>query len=233
MPRSVDAAVQSISRSLEQRAAQGDSDPITWRKLSSLIHACGWDRRSVPRLEELAAAVAGAGIFASLDLTAMDLGLDTTVRFGRRPWLQLGHVFESELALAYHLSKYPAALETALALGKLRHLSGGRKPEKQYNYFGSWIRPDLVFSSPGGPLVVVELERGDPKDESVDQLTRYMDAVSTRHNRPSVGALISGRPRRAAMRRHIHAELEQLEQRGSEVVWLWYDVGVELNPVVR
>ncbi|MGA7272949.1 MAG: hypothetical protein WB239_17895 [Acidimicrobiia bacterium] len=63
----------------------------------------GWNRRSEQRLEDLKYAPATAGIFADRDLADMNLGLDTSVWFTRRPVNILNEIFYEERALGYHL----------------------------------------------------------------------------------------------------------------------------------
>lgn len=230
MAKSVESVITALKASIERELSKGDTHPTTWRKLSTLVSACGWTNRTSTRMHTLAAAIAAARLYASHDLTDLDLGLDTSIRFSKAPWTDLTKIFKDESELGYHLSKYPSALENAIPhLGKLSHLHGGRKKEREYFYEDTSVFPDLVFRSAQGGIVVVELERGDPKDESVNQLERYLDAAAKRHGMPVSGVLITGSPRRAAQRRQFNDHLTLLRKRHPDITWLSYDVKVSLS----
>jgi hypothetical protein len=159
------------------------------------------------------------------------LGLDTFVKFRLEPFVVLSQIFKSERELGYHLSKYRDVLELSLPdLAPLRHRAGGRLAEREWQILDAHLRPDLVFKSDKRGWVVFELERGDPKRESVMQLRQYMAATSELKRDPNViGVLVTAPPRRVALRRDTERELQDLRTQGLDVRWIWYNVAVELE----
>lgn len=202
---------------------------VTRRLVRSILYQCGWQKRSPERLTALENRLADAGLYADPDITDMDLGLGTWIRFTPEPPPPVGRVFKPERALGYHLSKYPAELERELPhLGTLRHISGGCKPEKTYGFEGIDLKPDLVFSSSSGRWLVCELERGDPKNESVDQLEMYARAVGAR-GKTITAALITGSPRSAGVKKQATRRIQTLRTQGFDAWWIVYDVAVRLE----
>lgn len=175
MARRVDAFVRSLERSLDERGTTK-----TKRKLATVITSCGWKKRSGPRLQELSEALAHAGIYPDQDLQDLYLGIDTYVWFSRRPPLPVGQIFQQERAAGYHFGRYKDVLDSALPqYAPLVHKSGGNRKEKVYDLNGQSLIPDLVFrSGRSGPWIVCEIERGDPRRQSVPQLIDYMRAVA-------------------------------------------------------
>lgn len=226
---SIASFVSTIAADLDRKSAS-DSHPVARRKLSTVLSKCGYGRRHKNWLEELHRELADAQVFFDPDVTDMDLGLDTWIRFTREPPRSLNRIFSDEKALGYHLSRWSDALEKTLGLGSLRHVHGGRKAERQYPLDDAYVKPDLVFRSEYGPYIVCELEVGDPKDESVSQLLKYVDAADAAYRSPVVGVLITAKPRRRASERSIAKHLSELSNEGRDLRWFWYDVHVDLAP---
>jgi len=226
--RDITSLISGLNVALDKDVLTGTT-PLTKKRIRAIIHACGWKQRSPQRLDELESRLGDAGLFANPDITDMDLGLNTWIRFTREPATPVGKILKPERALGYHLSKYPAELERVLPdLKKLRHRHGGRKPEKTYGFEGMSLRPDLVFSSSSGKWLTCELERGDPKKESVDQLELYMRAVS-KPNRDVVGVLVTGTPRTKGVANQTARRIEDLRRRDFDARWIVYDVAVRLE----
>lgn len=91
-------------------------------------------------------------------------------------------------------------------------------------YHGQWRVIDLVFCDPDGTWVAVELERGDPKDDSALQLRRYMDILAADGSRVR-GVLITGRARSPQLEEDILRELREIEY---PTAWYWYDATIDL-----
>lgn len=222
---SVESFVGGLERSLDGKEVSAR----TKRKLSSVISACGWKKRSPQRLEQLNEVLSHAGIYADQDLLDMNLGVDTFVWFSRRPPLPVGKIFHQERAVGYHLGKYKDALEEALPeYAPLLHKSGGHKKEASYTLDGERFIPDLVFKAKSGEWLVCEIERGDPKRDSVPQLIDYMRAVSN-GSRLVVGVLITARPRTHYWRETVGRLIETIPSDLGPAHWLWYDVSVTLD----
>lgn len=166
MPRSIESFVDEIATALEREKLLGEV-PVVRRKVRSVVYKCGSKRRTQPFLDSIEAGLAEAGVFVDPDITDIDLGLDTYVRFTLEPPLPVGRIFKPERALAYHLSKWPSSLEQAFPeLGRLKHHHGGSKPERSYWLEGMELKPDLVFSSGSGSWLVCELERATPRTKA-------------------------------------------------------------------
>lgn len=228
LPRDVNSFVRSIAAELEAEQQRGDT-PIVRRKVRSMIRQCGRAKRTQPLLNSVEAKLADAGVYADPDITDIDLGLDTYVRFTLAPPPPIGKIFKPERALAYHLSKWPNELERLLPhLGRLRLKYGGQARERTYGFEGMQLKPDIVFDSDSGNHLACELERGDPKYESVDQLEYYIRSVQAREG-PTVGVLITGSPRTHGLRNQIARGIERLNASGLEAHWFTYDVDVVLT----
>lgn len=233
MRRSPKAFVGRIVADLELKELQGRPQ-TTKRKLGTLIKGCGWQKRSAERLAELMHLLADQGVFPDPDISDIHLPLDTYVTFGREPPTPIGQTIHPERALAYVLSKYPHHLETALSdLGRLKLQSGGTKPERTYYLGDKPVRPDLLFSSTSGRWLVCELETGEPRQESIEQLLRYMKAVETPGRAGKItGLLVTGQPRTSGLHGRVAEEMEGRRSGGLDMRWIIYDVDIVLASVI-
>ena len=226
----VHSFIQEISRSLDEAAARDPVAPRVRRRLRTVVRRCGWQRRTVERMAELEAQLSEAGIHSSIDLEDLDISQDSTVWFSREPALKLDRVFRTEAALAYHLSKYPVAIQRVFPeLGKLRLRAGGRLPERTIRFEGAMLRPDLVFRSSTGDTVVAELKRGDPTLSAVGQLELYLRALTSQGS-SVVGLLVSATPRRRALRTQVARQMDRLRNQVFDARWVLYDVQVQIRP---
>ena len=208
--------------------SQRRSKPGSRRKLSTVIGRCGWKKRSPQRLEKLDADLDRAGIYTSVDIEDLDVGLDTWVLFGREPFVELGHVFKRVLSgtswqpIQNHLKgRFRSSDASAIGMGS--------KPERSFHDLGTPLRPDLVFKASNGTWVACELERGDPKRESVGQLEQYLRALDAHYAGPVAGLLITARPRAANLGRLIEGQMMNLRRSYPDVAWLTYDIRVSVQ----
>ncbi len=229
-PTPMDSFIEEIARSLDEAAARDPVTPRVRRRLRTVVRRCGWQRRTVARMATLEARLSEAGIHTSIDLEDLDISPDSTVWFSREPALKLDRIFRTEKALAYHLSKYPIAIERVLPdLGRLRLKAGGRLPERTIRFEGVKLRPDLVFRSSNGHTVVAELKRGDPTLSAVAQLELYLRALTARGT-PTIGLLVTATPRTRALRAQVSRQMNGLRGQGFDARWLLYDVLVQMRP---
>lgn len=226
-PRTMDRLVTELDIELEKRT-RGDSGSEAGlkRKLSTVVRGSGWKQRSYSRMERLQESLVATAVYPSEDLTDLSIPLSATIRFRREAPSPPALDFATEKDLERFLAKnHRLLLSQVQGLGGSRHTAGGTLPQKRYAFGQSHVRPDLVFQTPDGTVVVAEVKLGDPDDRAVTQLRRYLTAASKHHDRVR-GLLITGKPRSHAHESAIAAEIASVRSR--RVDWIQYTTDMTL-----
>ncbi len=227
--RTMERLVGELVTALEERTS-GDpaSEVAIRRRLGTLVTGCGWKKRTATRMEALRDLLHEENVFPIEDIADISLPLSHTVYLRRVP--PPGPVLEflSEKDLERFIARNHRVLFQGMSdLAGSQLLAGGSKPQKQYRYGRSIVKPDLVFRTPTRTYVVVEVKLGDPGDSAVTQLRKYMAAASKEHKYVR-GLLISGSPRSRAQVAAVRAELEAAAP--GHAHWLQYEAGLKLSP---
>ena len=219
--------VSELDAALERRTrGNSESEAGLRRKLSTIVKGCGWKQRSHERMERLQRSLLETAVYPSEDLTDMSIPLSATVHFRRQASSPQGIEFADEKDLERFLARNHRLLLAQIeGLGGSRHLAGGTLPQKRYAFGRTFVKPDLVFRSPNGTIVVVEVKLGDPDDRAVTQLRNYLKAASKHHDQVR-GILITGKPRSHAHESAIADEIASVRPR--RVDWIQYTANMTL-----
>jgi hypothetical protein len=227
MSRTPETCAADLSRELAEAVREGHSR--IRRYIGTLIEESGWKKRSHPRLAELDAALRAEGLTTSVNITDIGLPLGAWVRIARSPFppRRTGAQFGNEKDLnafleAHHIETFAnvPGLDGFSLIG----------PEVRVEFGGEERFVDLVFEDPDGTTVVVELEKGDPPDDSVMQLQGYLNAYRQQGAKALRGVLITGIPDNP---QHELVILDALDGLRTDfpVEWYTYEVGVTLERV--
>jgi len=207
-------------------AAQRKGRSTVSHKISVIVSGSGWQKRSKQNLKQIASAFVQVVVFADTDIEDMRLGLDHRVTFSHTPFSKrnLGAEFSAE----QHLKSFLAMHH--------RHTFSGLRGLEGLTLVGTEVRVedadqerfiDVVFRESDGSLVAVELEKGDPQPDSMNQLRSYMRGLSSK-GKPVRGILITGRPKAAQIEEDTIANLRGLGPK-YPIEWYWYDASVALT----
>lgn len=226
--KTMDRFVAELDSALEKRTGGGSRPEAELkRKLSTIVAACGWKQRSHQRMEELQKSLVDRSVYPSEDLTDMSIPLRETIRFRREAPLPPTMEFDSEKDLERFIAKnHRLLLSQVPDMEGSRHVAGGTLPQKRFAHGRTHVRPDLVFQTRDGTVVVAEVKLGDPDDRAVTQLRKYLTAASKRHAQVR-GLLITGQPRSRAHESVIAAEIASLLPR--HVDWIQYSADMTLR----
>lgn len=210
--------------SLGKAATKGRS--TVSHKISVVVGGSGWEKRSPQNLSRIAKAFESVGVHLDTDLTDMTLSREHRITFSLTPFLPrtLGLEFRAE----QHLKSFLAS--------HYENVFAGVRGLERLTFVGTEVRVedagqerfiDVVFCDHDGTLVAVELEKGDPKPNSMNQLRSYMRGLMT-GGRNVRGILITGRPKAAQIEEDTIADLRALGPK-YDVEWYWYDARVSLS----
>ncbi len=226
--RTMNRCVSDLDVALE-KLTRGDtrSEVGLKRKLSTVVRDSGWKQRSHARMERLQESLVATAVYPSEDLTDMSIPLSKTIRFQREAPLPPTMEFDSEKDLERFIAKnHRLLLSQVPDMEGSRHVAGGTLPQKRFAHGRTHVRPDLVFQTRDGTIVVAEVKLGDPDDRAVTQLRTYLAAASKRHAQVR-GLLITGQPRSRAHESVIAAEIAALLPR--HVDWIQYSADMTLE----
>jgi hypothetical protein len=226
--RSMERFVAQIDVAMEKRTEGGlRPEAELKRKLSTVVTSCGWKQRSHLRMERLQQGLVATAVYPSEDVTDLSIPLSMTIRFRREPPSPPAMEFATEKDLECFLAKnHRLLLSQVQGLGGSRHKAGGTLPQRRYAFGRSYLKPDLVFETPDGTVVVAEVKLGDPDDRGVTQLRSYVTAASKHHDRVR-GLLITGKPRSRAHESAIAAEIASARSR--RIDWIQYTTDMTLT----
>ena len=217
---SVDFA-ESIRAEIKQRVSEsaGRKD-VVWRTLRTVLaDAGGWSRKGSSNIRKVEAALDSAGVFRDCEFAGMDL--DEPVYFALHPLPKRVPVprFVSERALIDFIKRnYLLLFKDVPELSDV-DLVGA---EVEFQTSSREERPDLVFRNSDRRFVVVEVEVGDPQENSAFQVLKYMNAADA-----SLGVLITARPSSASLETNVREALDLMKPEKPNV-WLMYDVSLLL-----
>ncbi len=226
--RTMDRCVSELDLALE-KLTLGDtrSEAGLKRNLSTVVRDSGWKQRSHARMERLQESLVATAVYPSEDLTDMSIPLSATIRFRREAPSPPAMEFATEKDLERFLAKnHRLLLSGVQGFGGSRHIAGGTLPQKRYAFGRSYVRPDLVFQTLDGTVVVAEVKLGSPDDRAVTQLRKYLTAASKHHDRVR-GLLITGKPRSHAHEASIAAEIASVGSRRMD--WIQYTTDMRLT----
>ena len=164
------------------------------------------------------------------DITNLGLARSTWIYFASNPFVtrDLGRTFGYERDLNWFVAHYPEEVFRGFpGLEDLTFYSS----EMPVEYGGALHKIGLVFRDPEGTYVATELERGDPRDNSVAQLERYMRGLAAAGHPLVRGLLITARPSGAQLEADVADRIARLNDR-FPVQWFWYDLNVNLRRIV-
>lgn len=214
----------TLAQDLEQARANVAAGRVTIsRQVNTLVNRCGWSKRSSSNVRIIVDALDRAGVYADVDLSDLRLPWRSKVWLSDTPWpdRKLGRVLVDEASLNRFLRKYHDTVFAAIP--ELRDVTFvGSEVRRKFHEERRSI--DLVFRDPDGTFVAVELERGDPKDDSAMQLRRYMEVLAADGSRVR-GVLITARARSARLEEEVLRELQEIEY---PTAWYWYDATIDL-----
>jgi hypothetical protein len=220
--RSPDLFAADIGQAIDdRRRSSGNRKAVVDRKLRTvLLDSGGWKRRGENNLRQIAAALDGHGIHTDWDLSDERLTLDSYIWFSRHPIRRrdIGPTpFKKESDLIKFIAENHQALFRGIPeLERLRWLGS----EVEYQLTPSEKRPDIEFENPAGKRIVVEVELGDPQENSTFQLRKYMS-----DSKADIGVLVTARPSSADLEDLIRETFRDMEPR-RPAIWLWYDFGM-------
>lgn len=220
--RTPDVFAAEIGQAIDdRRRSSGNRKAIVDRKLRTvLLDSGGWKRRDTNNLRQIAEALDGHGIHTDRDLTDKRLTLDSYIWFSRHPIRrrEVGPLpFKKEPELITFIAENHQALFQGIPeLQNLRWLAS----EVEYQLTPSLDRADMEFENPAGDRIVVEVEFGDPKDNSAFQLRKYMA-----DSKAVFGVLITGRPSSKDLEDLVSEALDDMDPR-RRTIWLQYDFGM-------
>jgi hypothetical protein len=212
---------------LDEAAKKGHS---TVRKyLKTLVKDAGWKVRSTANMQLIQAALTNAGVFTDVNITDMRLSRERWVHLARQPFpaTTTGPEFEREEDLNAYLQDWHR--EAFAGIRSLEELQFVRA-EKPIDYDGTICKIDLLFEDDEGTAVLVDLKAGEPQDDTIKKLRRYLNACRIRDLQPLRGVLITGIPTTEQAQKDILAELAELRA-DYEVDWYQYRLGITLERV--
>ncbi len=104
------------------------------------------------------------------------------------------------------------------------------RAEKPVEYDGTVRKIDLLFEDDDGTTVLVDLTAGEPQDDTIKKLRRYLNACRVKNLQPVRGVLITGIPATEQTQKDILTELAELRTE-YEVDWYQYRLGVTLDRI--
>ncbi len=221
--RTPDAYARQLGRDIDK--AMSDSDgrrAVVSRKLRTVLYESGrWKRRGTDNIQQIIDAHARHKIHCDRDLADARLSLDSFVSFGRRP-IRLRDVAPTPFASEPELVDFIVEHHDSLFRGypELRNLTPAGT-EVEYRLGPKETRPDIVFKTSNGGLVVVEVELGDPQENSAFQLRTYM-----RNTGAKLGVLFTARPSSTDLEETVLDALEDMADR-HRTFWMWYGLKTE------
>lgn len=226
MPQSVARTEQQLACAVfarhirtEIELRSGNSEgrkTVVFRKIRKVLdESGGWKRRGTKNVSLIVDALVAEGVHWLGDL--QDDDLDDIVWFGLHPMPRRAPIgrLDSERALREYIERnYGALFETVRELEGLDLVAA----ELEYQTTPSLQRPDVVFVDVNGEFVVVELEVGDPRENSPFQILKYMNAAHAR-----LGVLITARPSDAVLEENIREALAMMRPTKRNI-WLVYEL---------
>lgn len=208
--RRIRAEVQN--RTLESEGRMS----VVFRKVRTVFQeAGGWSRRGSENVGLVVDALNAEKVYWRGDLEDDDF--DDIVWFalypiqGRPPVAKLS----TERDLRTHMeANYRLLFDRVQELGGLELVAA----EVEYQRTPSELRPDLLFTDSEGRSVVVELEVGDPQENSAFQVLKYMNAADAR-----LGVLITARSSNDLLELNMKEALDLMKPEKPNI-WLVYSL---------
>lgn len=220
---------QRVQRFVAKKRAVLATRDRTHSRLKSILHACGWKRRTEKNLRQIQEAFEEAGIYPEPMLTAPGLNWDEMIYFTREQpqpynpeWYAPAHAFSNERALHRFL------IQNFDRIPEFSHLKQARS---EYQLPSGRKVDILCREKRSNDYVVIEL-----KKEGVDpsgQLEKYLievDKKLAQAESPSVGVsgiIITAKPNWA-----IERELPDAIQK-YPVIWFVFRAHIELFERIR
>jgi len=200
------------------------------RRVTTVLNGSGWERRTRTNLKRIRDALAAAGVHIDTDITNLGLARNAWIYFASTPFVSrdLGRIFGYGRDLKWYVAHYPE--EVFRGLPGLEDLTFHRS-EMPVEYGGELHKIGLLFRDPQGTYVAIALERGDPRDDSVAQLERYLRGLQAEGHTPVRGLLITARPSGAQLEADVADRMARLNDR-LPVQWFWYDLNLSLRRIV-
>ena len=215
-PGSVEFA-DNIRAEIEERTEQSDGrKTVVFRKLRTVLRESGgWARRGSENVGLIVDALNAEQIYWNCDLAEIDI--DDYVCFSLHQIQQRTPVatFGSERGLMAHIeANYRLLFDQGEAMTGLEMVAS----EVEYQRTPSSQRADMLFTDSKGQPIVIELEVGDPQENSAFQILKYMNATDAR-----LGVLITARPSDELLERNTREILALMGSKKPNL-WLIYNV---------
>ncbi len=184
--------ITELHTALQAEEANGEKPPVVRRKLRTVVNRCGYDNVRASFLDSLQKELNGTGIYTEPPLTQANLDHDDFVHFSTGPFPPDALFFPKE-------SQLKEFVKSCLGTGRFRNLrlyEDNRRNGWEFPVDGG--RVDLLCEEERrrgkGPLVAIELKRGESAREAVVQLVGYLEKLSQMFpDRKVNGLIISGR----------------------------------------
>ncbi len=196
---------------------------VTDSTLRTVLQACGFKKRGSSNVGLIEAALLKRGVFADPALTHSGLAWEERIYFTRtRPSPDRD----------VHRVRFPAErdLETFLEANFDYLFPGLDLVDRQYRVQSGQI--DMLARDRDG-YVVIELKLGDPSDDLVYAVDRYMDDVANWVADQGGSETVRGLVVAARVDERMRRQLDDLARAdGRRIDWMEYRVEFELRPPV-